>query len=703
MEAAVSDRLDKNASNECVINLIAHVNHGKTTVMDNVLEYMGVLTKSMAGEARLLDSRKDELEREMTMKLSPVSLFVNGKKITFLDTPGHLEFKSLTESTFILSDISLIIVDVMKGVTERLRQLVRNSSDNRCAPIILINKIDALFKLGASGDEIEHRVSGIIQSLEEVLEEPIGWDMGNIIIGSAKDNWCMGQSSNADRVLNKAMGHLTLKKSLRIVRTIYAQEQAELLKLSERINRKVKPGLKIKIRPKDIVSHEFGFFSALYTAISSVNIPATAMPDVSKCEIECSKEDSSISFMDSRIYHTPQNTWMGVDSSSAVAIICSNTLVDNVVTAIGRTLYGKTISVGDSIYVVESSGISHCKVKNLVYFTKTRSSVEVAAGLVGIQGIDCKKKGIICAEGTCSDLSKELLGKLRWPVFTPLFTDIIIPSPECYSSVVERLGRLSRCEPGLFISVKQGKVIVRSDGVLQIDKIRTDLEGLRFSTEDQSEIYQETVSKGDGVVKVQQETESKCYAISLRGIQEESGEEIERMGYKQLFGRDCYVKCAEGTPNMLRMSISALLQNGPFLLEQCNRVMVAVEPTERQPTGTLSQIYLDSMPRLLTNHTILFISAPSIYAKSVNTILVKSPGHILSTTVEETSITFEVRMPVAEIKALTNLLRTHTKGEADILPTHSLYYMVPDKAEHEKALTLALREKKGLFEKEKIE
>ncbi|KAI5127224.1 elongation factor 2 [Nematocida parisii] len=701
METTVPDKLNKKDQREYVINLIAHVNHGKTTVMDNVLEYLGVISKSMAGEARLLDSRKDELEREMTMKLSPVSLFVGGAKITFLDTPGHLEFKSLTESTFIISDISLVIVDVMKGVTERLRQLVRNSSDNRCTPLILINKIDSLFKLGSSGDEIEHRVSTIIQNLREVVSVPIDWDLGNIIIGSAKDNWSIGYRSIANRIVGKDVGKLTMKKALRIVRTVYAQRSAELLKLSERVNRKVNPGLKDRIQPKDIVSHEFGFFSALHASIVSIQPADLVGEDISANETSLAESD--VYSMYNQIYHKESTKWISSGRSTVLAVICSNTLVEGTITAIGRTLHGQSLSVGDSVMVVESTGISECKIENLIYFTKTFDNIEVAEGLVGIQGLGCKKKGIICASGGDPEEAKKQLNQLKWPIFTPLFTDVITPAAECYSSVIERLTRLSRCEPGLFLSAKQGKIIVRSDGVLQMDKIKTDLEGLNFTTEDQSEVYQETVTKGYGVVKTQADNEHKNYAIYLSCAEDSLEEEMERNGYRRLFGRECYVKYPENAPHMLKMSISALLQNGPFLQEQCNKIAVEAVPTEDLPTGTLSQIYLESNPRLLTNHTILYVSVPSVYAKATNTTLVKCASHILSTNVEESTICFEVRIPVAEIKQLTNVLRTQTKGEADILPTQTLYYTTPDKIEHEQALTLALRERKGLFRKERIE
>ncbi|KAI5192950.1 elongation factor 2 [Nematocida minor] len=656
---------------EYVINLIAHVNHGKTTVMDNVLEYLGVITKSMAGEARLLDSRKDELERGMTMKLSPVSMFVGGAKMTFLDTPGHLEFNSLTESTFILSDVSLVIADVMKGVTERLRQLVKSSVENKCKPILFINKIDILFKMEISSDEIEYRIETALREINQVLSEEISWEAGTVIVGSAKDNWALSKYSDPSKIMGKKIDKFSLKKAVRLLRTIYMQKEKELHELSLRINRKTKTGLKDKIQAKDIVSYEFGFFSTLYMCVRHAD------------------ETSSGIYRD------------GNSSSpdEVCAVVCANTIVNGEITAIARTLAKKRISVGQTVTVMENSSESECTVAGLVYFTESLDAVSAAMGLVGIQGIDCKKRGIISLSKT--EKAKEFLHSLRWPRFTPLFTDIIIPAPEHYDAIIKRLTRLSRCEPGLFLSIKQGRVIVKSDGVLQIDKIRTDLEGLSFETQEQSEVYQETVEGGSGVVSVPQIQQN--FKITFKQVNSNDTDESALSQFKKVFNRECYVKFSEEVPPEIKMSISSLLQNGPFLLENCNMLSVEVSPTEESATGTVSQIYLQSSPRILVNHTVLHISVPSTHSKVTSNILSKSPGYILSTEIGENLITFDLRIPISEIKDLTNTLRTQTRGEADILPTNTIYYMVPDKKEYENALSETVREKKGLIQKEKIE
>lgn len=654
---------------EYVINLIAHVNHGKTTVMDNVLEYLGVLTKSMAGEARLLDSRKDELERGMTMKLSPVSMFVEKVKLTFLDTPGHLEFNSLTESTFIVSDVSLVIVDVIKGVTERMKQLVRKSVENGCRLVLFINKVDLLFKMEISSDEIEYRIDTAIREVNQIAKEPVEWDSGSVIIGSARDNWALSVHSDTSRIIpRKKEGPLSVKKTVRLLQAIHRQGEKELAELGGRIGRKVKKGLKDRIEAKEIISHEFGVFRTLYLSITGIGVPENS------------------------IFHRKSSD----TPEELVAVICANTVVNGEITAIVRTVEGKCISTGDCLVIMESGVEAQRTVTGIVYFTESHDQAQSGSGLIGVQGIECKKRGIISE--TQTERVREYLHAMNWPQFTPLFTDIIIPAPESYDQIIERLTRLSRCEPGLFISVKKGRIIVRSDGVLQIDKIRTDLEGLKFITEEQSEIYQETVEGGEGVIYSPEE--ERHFSVVFRQISSET-EGLNK--FRKLFGRECYAKYEDDLPSSIKMSLFSLLQNGPFIMEQCNMISVEISITDRPVTGSLVQIYMESHPRILVNHTVIHITVPSVYSKPATTIISKSFGYITSTEIGEDYIVFYVRIPVSRIKFLTNTLRTQTRGEADILPTNELYQMVPDRREYENSLAEKIREDKGLSQKDRID
>lgn len=156
-----------------ITSIVAHVDHGKTTLMDSLVAFQGHISKSLAGDARILDNRNDEREREITLKLSLVRL-QNGH--VFIDTPGHVDFESLICCSSILADNFIIIIDVSEGIMARTYSLIKYIDKNRT--ILVLNKVD----LSDSYMQIEfivEQINGLIGC--EVFE----WNKNNIILCSA--------------------------------------------------------------------------------------------------------------------------------------------------------------------------------------------------------------------------------------------------------------------------------------------------------------------------------------------------------------------------------------------------------------------------------------------------------------------------------------------------------------------------------------
>ncbi|KAI5180259.1 elongation factor 2 [Nematocida sp. AWRm80] len=718
---------------EYVVNVIAHVDHGKTSVIDNVLEYLGVLSKQMAGEARLLDSRKDEIEREMTMKLSPVSVPLGSRTITFLDTPGHLEFNSLTLSTFVISDISLIIVDCIKGVTARLKGLLKRVVENKTIPILFINKIDMFFKLNISPDEIEYRVESILLETNIVLEETITWDNSSVIIGSAKDNWALSVNSKAGRLTNNKIESLSLKQALKLARAVYRQKESELESLGERIGKQItkrKPG------PNDILSYEFNFFETLKESITQQK-PSSNV---------CSMENSSV-------------------PEAVIGIVCSNTVIENRLVSITRTIRKRKLNTKEKVYLIENNRVSEVPERNIIRFTPDQPLVQEGTGLLGVIGIDCKKRGILVSE--VSEETEQFFNSLKWIQFMPLFTDMIISDPDCFEEVLRRVAMHSRCEPGMVcLLTKNKEIIIQSDGELQLDKLQTDLEGLSYIVKEKSEKYQETTEYATGIIQDKQ-TQSE-YKVTFRRVQapdiddlmyrldnptedrtnstktqDNPTKENSYLTEEQLFDSDCYFKYSEDVPASIKHIARSLLQKGPFILEQCNQIELTIERintsektkdnkdnkdskdrlacdsdsqipkiesetsiqknTHLSSTGsTLQQIYLSGTPRILINLTLLTVTVPLASAKQASLAISRVHAAIIKTVIGQTEMVYTIKIPIKEIRQFTNTIRTLARGEADILPSHLLFFDLPTTKEQEIQISSAIREQKGILQKDKI-
>jgi ribosome assembly protein 1 len=130
------------------ICVIAHVDHGKTTLTDCLLSSNKIISKSLAGKLRFLDSREDEQEREITMKSSSISLVFENEKtgadclINLIDSPGHVDFAFEVSSGLKVCDNAVLVVDVIEGVCSQTYKVLNAAVKEGLRIVLLINKID---------------------------------------------------------------------------------------------------------------------------------------------------------------------------------------------------------------------------------------------------------------------------------------------------------------------------------------------------------------------------------------------------------------------------------------------------------------------------------------------------------------------------------------------------------------------------------
>jgi len=127
------------------VAIIAHVDHGKTTLVDAMLKQSGVFRENQVVEERILDSNQLEREKGITIMAKNTAIMYKGIKINIIDTPGHADFGSEVERSLVMADGVLLIVDAYEGPMPQTKFVLRKALQLKLKPIVVINKIDRPF------------------------------------------------------------------------------------------------------------------------------------------------------------------------------------------------------------------------------------------------------------------------------------------------------------------------------------------------------------------------------------------------------------------------------------------------------------------------------------------------------------------------------------------------------------------------------
>ena len=155
------------------IAIIAHVDHGKTTLIDKLLQQSGALARGEEKQERLLDSNDLERERGITILAKNTSLVWRDYHINIVDTPGHADFGGEVERILSMVDSVLLLVDAVEGPMPQTRFVTSKAFERGLRPIVVINKVD---RPGARPDWVMDQVFDLFDNLgatDEQLDFPV--------------------------------------------------------------------------------------------------------------------------------------------------------------------------------------------------------------------------------------------------------------------------------------------------------------------------------------------------------------------------------------------------------------------------------------------------------------------------------------------------------------------------------------------------
>jgi len=170
------------------IAIIAHVDHGKTTLVDAMLKQSGIFRANEQVEERVMDSNDLERERGITILAKNTALIYKGHKINIVDTPGHADFGGEVERSLSMVDGVVLLVDAFEGCMPQTRTVLKKALALNLVPLIVINKIDRPM---ARPDEVLNEMYDLLIDLgatEEQLDVPVVYASGRAGTASLSSN-----------------------------------------------------------------------------------------------------------------------------------------------------------------------------------------------------------------------------------------------------------------------------------------------------------------------------------------------------------------------------------------------------------------------------------------------------------------------------------------------------------------------------------
>jgi len=191
------------------MSVIAHVDHGKSTLTDSLICKAGIISSKQAGDARFTDTRADEQERGVTIKSTGVSLYFehdedDGKGsqahlINLIDSPGHVDFSSEVTAALRITDGAMVVVDCIEGCAVQTETVLRQSLQERVKPCLFVNKVDrCILELQMEPEDMYFRFRKAIEDVNVIIatyhdelmgDVQVGPDKGTVAFGSGLHGW----------------------------------------------------------------------------------------------------------------------------------------------------------------------------------------------------------------------------------------------------------------------------------------------------------------------------------------------------------------------------------------------------------------------------------------------------------------------------------------------------------------------------------
>ncbi len=693
------------------MGIIAHIDHGKTTLSDNLLAGAGMISEELAGRQLYLDFDSQEQERGITINAANVSMVheYKGKKylVNLIDTPGHVDFGGDVTRAMRAVDGVIVVVDAVEGVMPQTETVLRQALRENVKPVLFVNKVDRLIReLELSPEEMQEKLIKVITEVNKLIkvlrpEKYDEWKLkvedGSVAFGSALYKWAVSVPSMKETGVG-------------------FKEVYEYLKED-----------KVK---------ELSKKSPLHSVVLDMVIKHLPSP------VEAQKERIKVIWKGD--INSPEGQAMiNCDPKGPIALMITKIISDPHAgeVAVGR-LFSGTLKAGTELYIVDRKAKNRVQTVGLYMGPKRVELEEVPAGnIVAVVGLKDAVAG-----STCSNLDKfepfEEIKHVSEPVVTMA---IEAKNPRDLPKLIEVLRQLAKEDPTLQVTLNEetGEHLISGMGELhlevKVEKIRRE-KGLEVVTSPPIVVFRETVTSTSPVVEGKSPNKHNRFYIVVeplpeevirlfkegivdmkmdkkerRRLLEEAGlSKEEAAGIQEYYEGNVFCDVTKGiqylneTMELILEGFREAMRAGPLAREPVMGVKVKLvdcklheDAVHRGPAQVIPAVrsaifaaMLQANPTLLEPYQKVFVTVPQDMLGNVTREIQGRRGQILEMKTEGDMVTIIAKAPVKEMFGFAGDIRSATAGKAMWSVEHAGFEPIPQGLLEN--FVMEIRKRKGL-------
>ena len=700
------------------IAIAAHIDHGKTTLSDNLLSGAGMISDELAGKQRFMDFHDDEAARGITIDSANVSMIHNVDNTDFLinliDTPGHVDFGGDVTRAMRAVDGAVVLSCAVEGIMPQTETVLRQALKEKVRPILFINKADRLIKeLKLTPQMMQERFIKIINELNELIvkvappEFKQKWQVnvadGSVCFGSAFSNWALSVPYMKKKGLNFGTAIET-----------YEKDDSEA----------------VKELAKKAPLHEVLLNSVVEHLPNPVNAQAYRIPMIWTGDDE------------SAIGKSLKNCDPKGDLGFVITKITQDKHAGEVAT--GRMFSG-TVKKGQE--VVSGKGTKGRVQQVFISKGPQRVQIEsaVAGNIVGIAGL----KDITVGD-TVSTTEMTPFEDIQH-IFEPVVTVAVEPKmPADLPKMIEVLKVVGKEDPSLKVTINEdtGEFLIAGMGELHLEVVTNRIKeekGMEIRVSPPIVVFRESVTKLSPEVEGKSPNKHNKFYMTLEPLEEDFSKAIadgeipegrvkkkdrelwdlfhskgidkdEAERIKHIFQGNVFVDMTRGIVALNEVielvldGFEQVMKEGPLAREACFGMKIKLmdvnlhEDSIHRGPGQVYPAIRDGLKEAITGAgamlyeplQVIQVDCPQDMMGNISSVIQNRRGQVLDMQIDEDNMTIIAKVPVSQTFGMTGDIRSATGGKGSFFVKSQTFEQLP--RELQDNTVKEIRERKGLSE-----